>query len=181
MRGFILSTTLLFALVASIGILSINLVQAVEPDEVLDDPVLEARAREISKEVRCLVCQNEPIDSSNADLAKELRIVVRERLVAGDSDDDVKDYLSSRYGDFVLFRPPFKASTFLLWFGPLLVFAIGVAGIFFFFRGNRARKAATPLSDEEQAKLRQLLSNSADTPNPKKTNPTSSNSKGEAS
>ncbi len=143
--------------IAIIGIASISLVQAVEPDEVLDDPVLESRAREISKEVRCLVCQNEPIDSSNADLAKELRLVVRERLVAGDSDDDVRNYLSSRYGDFVLFRPPFKASTFLLWFGPLFAFAIGIIGIFFFFRGNRTHKTAIPLSEEEQIKLQQLL------------------------
>ncbi|MEH6629193.1 MAG: cytochrome c-type biogenesis protein [Halopseudomonas aestusnigri] len=176
MRGFILSTTILFALIATIGIASISLVQAVEPDEVLDDPVLEARAREISKEVRCLVCQNEPIDSSNADLAKELRIVVRERLVAGDSDDDVKDYLSSRYGDFVLFRPPFKASTFLLWFGPLLVFAIGVIGIFFFYRGNRTNKVATPLSAEEQDKLQQLLQDEHET-----TQKITRNNKGEAS
>lgn len=176
MRGFILSTTILFTLIASIGIASITLVQAVEPDEVLDNPILEARAREISKEVRCLVCQNEPIDSSNAELAKELRIVVRERLVAGDSDDDVKDYLSSRYGDFVLFRPPFKASTFLLWFGPLLVLAIGIIGIIFFFRGNRTQKIAAPLSAEEQNKLHQLLQDGQEPP--QKLN---SDNKGEAS
>ena len=81
---------------------------AVEPDEILDDPQLEERARELSKIIRCLVCQNEAIDSSNADLARDLRILVRERLVAGDSNDDVLDYLVDRYGDFVLLRPPFK-------------------------------------------------------------------------
>ena len=159
MRGFTLITSLFFAL-----IMGISLAQAVEPDEVLDDPVLEARAREISQEVRCLVCQNEPIDSSNADLAKELRIVVRERLVAGDSDDDVKDYLSSRYGDFVLFRPPFKTSTFLLWFGPLLVLAIGIIGIILFYRGNRGNKIAAPLSAEEQDKLQLLLLDTQESP-----------------
>ncbi|MFD2205122.1 cytochrome c-type biogenesis protein [Kiloniella antarctica] len=163
MRGFTLITPLFFALM-----MGISLVQAVEPDEVLDDPVLEARAREISKEVRCLVCQNEPIDSSNADLAKELRIVVRERLVAGDSDDDVKNYLSSRYGDFVLFRPPFKTSTLLLWFGPLLVLVIGVVGITFFYRGNRGLKTATPLSAEEQDKLQQLLFDTQESPQKEK-------------
>lgn len=152
MRGLFL-----FAAVLLIFTANSNSVKAFEPDEILDDPALEARAREISKEVRCLVCQNEPIDSSNADLAKELRIVVRERLVAGDSDDDVKSYLSARYGDFVLFRPPFNTATFLLWFGPLLVFCVGGVGLIFFYRGNKNLKVAKPLSPEEEARFNQLL------------------------
>ncbi|WP_085906192.1 cytochrome c-type biogenesis protein [Kiloniella majae] len=152
MRGLFL-----FAAVLLIFTANSNSVKAFEPDEILDDPALEARAREISKEVRCLVCQNEPIDSSNADLAKELRIVVRERLVAGDSDDDVKSYLSARYGDFVLFRPPFNTATFLLWFGPLLVFSVGGVGLIFFYRGNKNLKVAKPLSPEEEARFNQLL------------------------
>ncbi|KLN60642.1 cytochrome C biogenesis protein [Kiloniella spongiae] len=152
MRGLFL-----FAAVLLIFTANSNSVKAFEPDEILDDPALEARAREISKEVRCLVCQNEPIDSSNADLAKELRIVVRERLVAGDSDDDVKSYLSARYGDFVLFRPPFNTATFLLWFGPLLVFGVGGIGLIFFYRGNKNLKVAKPLSPEEEARFNQFL------------------------
>src|SRR3546814_8109266 len=90
---------------------------AVEPSEMLDDPVLEQRARDLSAEIRCVVCQNESIDSSNAEIARELRLLVRERLVAGDSDQQVLDYLVARYGDFVLLRPPMKPATYLLWFG----------------------------------------------------------------
>ncbi|WP_417455072.1 cytochrome c-type biogenesis protein CcmH [Kiloniella sp.] len=167
MRGLLLFTAVLFLFTVNS-----DPVQAFEPDEVLDDPALEARAREISKEVRCLVCQNEPIDSSNADLAKELRIVVRERLVAGDSDDDVKSYLSDRYGDFVLFRPPFNTATFLLWFGPLLVFGIGGIGLILFYRGSKNLKVAKPLSEEEEARLNELLDNE---------NKTKSSNSGEAS
>ena len=100
---------------------------AVEPDEILDDPVLEERAREISAYVRCVVCQNEPIDSSNAGVARDLRLLVRERLVAGDSNEEVYDFLVARYGDYVLFKPPFKPSTYALWLAP--VFIIGVGGV----------------------------------------------------
>ena len=99
---------------------------AVNPDEMLDDPALEARAREISKGLRCLVCQNQSIDDSDADLARDLRVLVRERLVSGDSDGQVIDYVVSRYGDFVRLRPPFKAPTYALWLGPAL---IGGAGL----------------------------------------------------
>src|SRR3546814_5271106 len=88
---------------------------------MLDDPVLEQRARDLSAEIRCVVCQNESIDSSNAELAHELRVLVRERLVAGDSDQEVPDYLVARYGDFVLLRPRMKPSTYLLWYGPFLI------------------------------------------------------------
>ena len=94
---------------------------AVNPDEMLDDPALEARAREISKGLRCLVCQNQSIDDSDADLARDLRVLVRERLAAGDSDGQVIGYVVSRYGDFVLMRPPFKAATYALWLGPALI------------------------------------------------------------
>ena len=94
---------------------------AIQPDEVLADPALEARAREIGRELRCLVCQNQSIDDSDADLARDLRVLVRERLQAGDSDRQVVDYVVSRYGDFVLLRPPVKPATYALWFGPLLI------------------------------------------------------------
>ena len=130
----------------------------VEPDEMLDDPVLEARARALSQELRCLVCQNEPIDSSNAGLARDLRILVRERLVAGDSDDDVKAFLVARYGDYVLLDPPMKLTTYALWFGPALLLLLGGLGVFLFFSGaRRAPGAAAPLSAEERARLDRLL------------------------
>jgi len=135
---------------------------AVNPDEVLDNPVLEERAREISKGLRCLVCQNQSIDDSDAGLAKDLRILVRERLVAGDSDEEVVDFVVSRYGDFVLLRPPFKMATLALWFGPLIIILIGLFVIVHFFRNNRGRavnprQSFTPLSSEEKHHLSIIL------------------------
>ncbi|MEM7221770.1 MAG: cytochrome c-type biogenesis protein [Pseudomonadota bacterium] len=135
---------------------------AVEPDEVLDDPALEARARTLSQEIRCLVCQNESIDSSNADLAKDLRIIVRERLVAGDSDQEVLDYLVARYGDYVLLRPPVKPGTYLLWFGPALLLALGVLSVAIYFRRRRPPQAAG-LSAEEEARVATLMDQGDDT------------------
>ncbi|WP_050605725.1 cytochrome c-type biogenesis protein [Ruegeria sp. 6PALISEP08] len=98
---------------------------AVEPDEILADPVLEERARAISKQVRCVVCQNQDIDSSNAGVARDLRLLVRERLVAGDSDQQVMDFLVARYGDYVLFNPPWKPSTYILWVAPIVILGLG--------------------------------------------------------
>jgi cytochrome c-type biogenesis protein CcmH len=102
---------------------------AARPDEMLTDPALESRARVISKELRCPVCQNQSIDDSDADLAHDLRVLVRQRLKAGDSDEQVKQYIVNRYGDYVLLDPPFKSTTYALWFGPafILLFAILVA------------------------------------------------------
>jgi cytochrome c-type biogenesis protein CcmH len=105
----------------------VSLAAAVQPDEQLADPALEARAREISAGLRCLVCQNQSIDDSDAPLARDLRILVRQRLEAGDSDAMVKDFLVARYGDFVLLKPPFSTSTLLLWLTPLLVLGAGAA------------------------------------------------------
>ena len=131
---------------------------AVEPDEMLDDPVLEQRARALSAEIRCVVCQNESIDSSNAEIARELRLLVRERLVAGDSDREVLDYLVARYGDFVLLRPPLKPGTWLLWFGPFVILLLGALAVVVYFRRQRAAAAAPPaLSEEEEARLGRLL------------------------
>ena len=110
---------------------------AVEPSEMLKDPALEARARAISKDLRCLVCQNQSIDDSNADLAHDLRLIVRERLTAGDSDQQVIAYLVARYGDFVLLDPPFKAKTLLLWGGPALVLLLGAGAIALAYRRQR--------------------------------------------
>jgi cytochrome c-type biogenesis protein CcmH len=131
---------------------------AVEPSEMLKDPVLEARARAISKELRCLVCQNQSIDDSNADLAHDLRLIVRERLVAGDSDSQVKAYLVARYGDFILLDPPYKARTLLLWSGPALLFLIGAGVIVLAYR--RRRLDAPPLaglSEDEKKRLARLV------------------------
>lgn len=131
---------------------------AVEPDEMLDDPVLEARARALSQEIRCLVCQNEPIDSSNADLARDLRLLVRERIVAGDSDAEVKAFLVARYGDYVLFDPPMKLTTYALWFGPALILLLGALGVILYFaRARQAPAVAAPLSAAERARLERLL------------------------
>jgi cytochrome c-type biogenesis protein CcmH len=130
---------------------------AVEPDEILDDPVLEARARDLSAEIRCVVCQNESIDSSSAGIARDLRILLRERLVAGDSDAEVKDFLVARYGDYVLLRPPVKPATYLLWFGPALVLAIGLVVLVVALRRRRGKAVPVPLSAAEQARLQRLI------------------------
>ncbi len=128
----------------------------VSPDEMLDDPALEARARALSKQLRCLVCQNESIDESNADLARDLRKIVRERLVAGDTDQEVVGYLTARYGDFVLLNPPVKPLTWALWFGPIVLLLLGGLAAWAVLR-PRARAAPAPLSDAERARLDRLL------------------------
>ena len=107
-------------------------VDAVQPNEVLNDPELEARARNLSKDIRCLVCQNQSIDDSNAGLARDLRVLVRQRLTKGDSDEQILDFLVNRYGDFVLLKPPVKLSTYALWYGPIAIFIFGVIGLIVF-------------------------------------------------
>jgi cytochrome c-type biogenesis protein CcmH len=129
---------------------------AVEPSEMLKDPTLEARARAISQEIRCLVCQNQSIDDSAADLAHDLRVIVRERLSAGDSDRQVKDYLTARYGDFVLLDPPVKTKTLILWAGPAALLLLGIVIIALAARHRRAAPA-TPLSEDERQRLAQLM------------------------
>ncbi len=136
---------------------------AVQPDEVLKDPALEARARALSRDIRCLVCQNQSIDESNASLARDLRILVRERLTAGDSDQGIRDFLIARYGDFVMLKPPFKATTYLLWLGPAAVFVIAAAGLAIHFRRRRALPGSDSeprLSGEERDRLARLLDES---------------------
>jgi len=131
---------------------------AVKPDEMLSDPALEARAQAISKDIRCVVCQTENIDESDADIAHDLRVIVREQLKAGATDDQVRQFLVARYGDFVLLKPPFKAKTFLIWTGPfLLLFAAG-AGVFLYYRRTAAtRHEAVPLNAAEEARLQRFL------------------------
>jgi cytochrome c-type biogenesis protein CcmH len=141
------------------------LAQAVEPDEVLDDPQLEQRARDISKGLRCVVCQNESIDESNADLAKDLRILVRDRLQAGDTNDEVVEYVVARYGEFVLLAPRFGLHTLLLWITPVLLLLFGLMLAYKVFRGRHAQLepgTPQPLSDVERDHLRRLLQDGAD-------------------
>ncbi len=107
---------------------------AVLPDEMLKDATLETRARDISKDLRCLVCQNQSIDDSDAALARDLRVIVRERLTAGDSDTQVIDFVRARYGNYVLLKPPFEADTYLLWLSPFLLLAIALTTAYFFMR-----------------------------------------------
>lgn len=127
---------------------------AVEPDEILSDPVLEERAREISANVRCVVCQNEPIDSSNAGIARDLRILIRERLVAGDSDEQVYQFLVDRYGSYVLFNPPVSSATLILWAGPFVILVVAALGSVLALR--RRPKTIEALSEEEEAALAKL-------------------------
>jgi cytochrome c-type biogenesis protein CcmH len=130
---------------------------AVNPDEMLADPALEARARDISKELRCLVCQNQSIDDSDADLAHDLRVLVRERLVAGDSDAEVLQYIVARYGQFVLLRPPFEPATLILWFAPFGIVVIGGAVIFLVLRRRKGESAPQPLDSEEKSRMSKIL------------------------
>ncbi|WP_291726954.1 cytochrome c-type biogenesis protein [Leisingera sp. F5] len=132
---------------------------AVEPDEVLADPALESRARELSKDLRCLVCRNESIDESNAELARDLRVLVRERLVAGDSDREAMDFIVDRYGEYVLLRPTTGGANWLLWAaGPLMLLAALVIAAFYVRGRARAPKAAEQgLSADEQERLRKIL------------------------
>ena len=135
---------------------------AVQPDEILKDPALETRARALSKELRCMVCQNQSIDDSDAPLARDLRVLVRERLVAGDSDEKVLQFLTDRYGAFVLLKPQFNAETAVLWLAPFIVLLAGGVGLLMFLR--RRRVAALVIAGEgdkltagEQARITELM------------------------
>ena len=148
-------------LLAAIGLWPAH---AVLPDEVMADPAKEARARSLSRELRCMVCQNQSIDDSEAPLARDLRLLVRERIAAGDSDSQVIDFLVARYGEFVLLKPRFERQTLLLWLvPPLVLFGGGVALLMHMRRRARgAAEQSTSLSAEEEAKISALMS--ADTP-----------------
>ena len=133
---------------------------SVEPSEVLDDPILEERARNISKNLRCLVCQNESIDDSNASLAKDLRILVRERLVAGDNNDEVLKFIVDRYGEFALLKPRSDGSNLILWLSGPLMLLIGLIISFSFIKSNynSKRRSSTVLSDHEKSELKKIFS-----------------------
>ena len=156
MRRALVALLLLAALAAPL--LAPAPAHAVQPDEMLSDPALEARARAISKGLRCLVCQNQSIDDSDADLAHDLRVLVRERLKQGDSDQQVIGFVTARYGDFVLLEPPFKPATWLLWLGPPAILLLGGAGILLLLRRRRGEPASPPALDEaERRRLADLL------------------------
>lgn len=130
--------------------------KAVEPDEKLADAVLEARARAITQELRCVVCQNQSVDDSDAPLAHDIRILVRDRVAQGDTDDVVRNFVVARYGNFVLLRPPFQSDTAVLWLGPVVFFAIGFWLLFRYVRAPRAGDAL-PLTERERASLGRRL------------------------
>jgi len=153
MKHFIFTLIALVMLSVSVG--------AVEPDEILKDAALEARARIISKDVRCVVCQNQSIDDSDSGIARKMRILVRDRITKGDTNQQVLDYLVSRYGDFVLLKPPVKAKTAALWFGPAIMLLLGLVGIIFYYRRRAKETAETtgaaPLSADEKSRLDALM------------------------
>ncbi len=147
------------AMSLALALLTASAAFAVEPDERLADPALEARARGLSKELRCLVCQNESIDDSGADLAHDLRVLLRERLKDGDSDKQALQFLVDRYGDFILLKPPFKLSTLLLWLSAPLAFLAGALGIW--SASRRKPSLPAPLSAEEERRLAELNTDGA--------------------
>jgi cytochrome c-type biogenesis protein CcmH len=144
-----------FLLLAVALLLIVPAALAVEPDEMMKDPALEARARALSQTLRCMVCQNESIDESNAPLARDLRLLVRERIRNGDSDAEVREFLVARYGEFILLAPRLTARTILLWSVPILVLLAGGTGVLLTLR-NRTPLPA-PLSDAEKRRLAALL------------------------
>jgi cytochrome c-type biogenesis protein CcmH len=145
-------------IILALTLLAPSVVLAVQPDEILKDPVLETRARTLSRELRCMVCQNQSIDDSEAPLARDLRILVRQRLEAGDSDQQVLDFLVARYGDFVLLKPPFNRDTLLLWGLTPLALIAGAIGLFVMARRRKTAVLETiALSPEEQRKVATLI------------------------
>ena len=149
------ATAIFFAAMLAVGFGG-DIARAVEPGEMLSDPGLELRARDIGQRLRCLVCQNQSIDDSQADLARDLRIIVRQRLKAGDSDQQVIDFVVARYGDFVLLKPPVNKDTLALWFGPAVLASLGIAGIVFYF-AHRPKINLPPLDAAERERLESLL------------------------
>lgn len=140
---------------------------AVNPEEIMADPEMEANARAVSRHLRCVVCQNQSIDDSDADLARDMRVLVRDRIMAGDTNREVLDYMVSRYGNYVLLKPPFEASTYVLWIGPGVIFLLGLiaVGVFMYQRrpqvvpldGKNRNGKVSGLTDEERKKLNKLM------------------------
>lgn len=150
------------ALLSSLGMVSLATMtipcRAVLPDEILQDGVLESRARTLSQELRCVVCQNQSIDDSNAPLARDLRILLRERLQSGDSDQQAVDFIVARYGNFVLLKPPFQWNTLLLWIGPLLMLLVAGLGFGRYVGASAAKSAdASPLLSEKELERAEMM------------------------
>lgn len=144
-------------LAAAIAFLVISPALAVLPHEILHDPAQEARARALSRDIRCQVCQNQSIDDSNAPLAADLRRIVRERIVAGDSDEAVSEFLVRRYGENVLMRPPVRPATWPLWFGPAAILVVAAGTLLMVMRRRRTATGPTPLAADEERRLNELL------------------------
>jgi cytochrome c-type biogenesis protein CcmH len=141
----------------------LSLAPALAQEAQLADPSLEQRARDLSREIRCVVCQSQSVSDSDADIARELRILIREQIAAGKSDDDIRDYLVARYGDFVLFDPPFKASTYILWIGPFAVLVFAAVGVALFFRRRTQEpERVSALNPDEQSRVARLLRDKPD-------------------
>ncbi|WP_291298624.1 cytochrome c-type biogenesis protein [Elioraea sp.] len=155
MRALVLALVLL-ATPAAVSPVVAPAWAVIDPREMLPDPEQEQRARTIGKELRCLVCQNQSIDDSNAGLAQDLRRIVRERVTAGDSNDQVIAFVTDRYGDYVRLTPPFNAATAALWVSPVLVLALGGLAVFGFYRRRQVIDAPAPLTEEERARLARL-------------------------
>ena len=148
-----------FAIALLVLLLSAAVAHAVTPEEMLDDPAQEARARDLSTELRCMVCQNQSIDDSDAPLAADLRVLLRERIVAGDTDEQVMDFLVSRYGEFILLKPRFNPQTALLWLTPVLLLVVGGVMTMVVLRRRRSQPntIASELTSDEQAALKRAL------------------------
>ncbi|MDX2234081.1 MAG: cytochrome c-type biogenesis protein [Hyphomonadaceae bacterium] len=145
------------AMAAALAVLGAASAHAVDPEDRLPDPAQEARAREISKDLRCLVCAGQTVDESNAPVARALRKMVRDRIAAGDDDEEVLDAVAERYGDYALLKPRFNAENLVLWVGPFLVLALGAWGAVRFVRANAALPAEpAPLTDEERQRLKDI-------------------------
>ena len=153
-----MSRALAFMTLAWFVMLWLAITPALSQEAQLADPQLEQRARDLSKVIRCVVCQSQSVDDSDADIAQELRVLIREQIAAGKSDQEIRDYLVARYGDFVLFDPPFKASTYVLWLGPFAILVLAGIGVAMFFR-RRAREPARAreLSADEHSRVERLL------------------------
>ena len=154
----------ILAALCFVAVLGLSVAHAVQPDEIMNDPAKEARARDLSRELRCMVCQNQSIDDSEAPLARDLRLLVRERIAAGDSNSQVLDFLVARYGEFVLLKPRFERQTLLLWSVPPLVLLAG--GLAIWIHSRRRGKVgqeqeSSVLTAEEEAELKQLTAQDA--------------------
>lgn len=149
----------LIVVVMALSLFSASSASAVNPDEMLADPTMEARAREISKGLRCVMCRNQSIDGSNAKIARDMRVILRERLAAGDTDEEARDFIVNRYGQYVLLKPPLTFATLLLWGGPILLLALALFGFARFFRRSEGHaQTVSEMSAEDQVLVSRLLS-----------------------